>query len=392
MTRRTRTKKRNQQPHRKQKKEEEPDGLAERAGAFAELPEVQLLLCVAILADVAGAAVTAARAPRRRASVFGPAAAAFPGFVNFLYAFELLALATAFKLRMLTHPGLLLDVGIVSVPPASFVSSARRWRYEGRTSRRCRRVWTPSTRLHRHRRERGSTGGTPESEKKREMTPSRRCCFPPRERERKKQKKKTTQALFAADPEGNTNTIRLLGFLRLWRLSRLHETLVAAERTRTEEKAQEARTERERALRAEVERARLEGVAAESANARQRLEKMARAFKDEIDTLNEALVIAARDIAEAADSEIESEAEREGGEVQGRAARAPKDEEGRAAAAEAKSFDALTSWTRRAPTRRRARKRNRLVVGSTARSASWLSRAYSRYKTEISAGRRTVCS
>ena len=32
--------------------EEEPDGLAERAGAFAELPEVQLLLCVAILADV----------------------------------------------------------------------------------------------------------------------------------------------------------------------------------------------------------------------------------------------------------------------------------------------------------------------------------------------------
>ena len=138
-------------------------------------------------------------------------------------------------------------------------------------------------------------------------------------------RKKKTQALFAADPEGNTNTIRLLGFLRLWRLSRLHETLVAAERTRTEEKAQEARTERERALRAEVERARLEGVAAESANARQRLEKMARAFKDEIDTLNEALVIAARDIAEAADSEIESENEREGGDVQEAYARAPKD-------------------------------------------------------------------
>ena len=157
---------------------------------------------------------------------------------------------------------------------------------------------------------------------------------PPRERLRddavdapppQETRKKKTQALFAADPEGNTNTIRLLGFLRLWRLSRLHETLVAAERTRTEEKAQEARTERERALRAEVERARLEGVAAESANARQRLEKMARAFKDEIDTLNEALVIAARDIAEAADSEIESENEREGGDVQEAYARAPKD-------------------------------------------------------------------
>lgn len=178
-------------------------------------------------------------------------------------------------------------------------------------------------------RERGSTGGTPRRvKKKREMTPSRRCCFTATARERKKKtknKKKQTQALFAADPEGNTNTIRLLGFLRLWRLSRLHETLVAAERTRTEEKAQEARTERERALRAEVERARLEGVAAESANARQRLEKMARAFKDEIDTLNEALVIAARDIAEAADSEIESENEREGGDVQEAYVRAPKD-------------------------------------------------------------------
>ena len=111
----------------KAEEEEEPDGLAERAGAFAELPEVQLLLCVAILADVAGAAVTAARDDGAPA-VLVRAAAAFPGFVNFLYAFELLALATAFKLRMLTHPGLLLDVGIVSVPPASFVSSARRWR------------------------------------------------------------------------------------------------------------------------------------------------------------------------------------------------------------------------------------------------------------------------
>ena len=97
----------------KAEEDEEPDGLAERAGAFAELPEVQLLLCVAILADVAGAALTAARDDGAPAFLVR-AAAAFPGFVNFLYAFELLALATAFKLRMLTHPGLLLDVGIVS--------------------------------------------------------------------------------------------------------------------------------------------------------------------------------------------------------------------------------------------------------------------------------------
>ena len=137
----------------KAEEEEEPDGLAERAGAFAELPEVQLLLCVAILADVAGAAVTAARDDGAPAFLVR-AAAAFPGFVNFLYAFELLALATAFKLRMLTHPGLLLDVGIVSVPPASFVFSARRWRYEGRTSRRWRPGWPTSMA---GRRRRGST-------------------------------------------------------------------------------------------------------------------------------------------------------------------------------------------------------------------------------------------
>lgn len=99
--------------------------LAERAGAFAELPEVQLLLCVAILVDVAGASVTAARDEAPPFLV--RAAAAFPGFANFLFAFELLALTTAFKLRILTHPGLLLDVCIVAVRPASpFVSGSCR--------------------------------------------------------------------------------------------------------------------------------------------------------------------------------------------------------------------------------------------------------------------------
>ena len=122
--------------------EEEPDGLAERAGAFAELPEVQLLLCVAILADVAGAALTAARDDGAPAFLVR-AAAAFPGFVNFLYAFELLALATAFKLRMLTHPGLLLDVGIVS---ARHRRPLVYWRVDGVFGAA---LWPWSTRLQR---------------------------------------------------------------------------------------------------------------------------------------------------------------------------------------------------------------------------------------------------
>lgn len=127
--------------------------------------------------------------------------------------------------------------------------------------------------------------------------------------------------MFASDKE-----VRLLGFARLWRLSRLHETLVSSERERTAAARKTATAEQERSLRVEVERARLEGVVAENSNARARLEKMCRAFKDEIgsppasflfffdrmtrpvvDTLNEALVIAARDIAETADSEFESE-------------------------------------------------------------------------------------
>ena len=204
----------------KAEEEEEPDGLAERAGAFAELPEVQLLLCVAILADVAGAAVTAARDDGAPAFLVR-AAAAFPGFVNFLYAFELLALATAFKLRMLTHPGLLLDVGIVSVPPASFVSSARRWRYEGRTSRRCRQMSG--------RRRRGSTAIARERLNWREMTPSRRAgpgrssrrmaridwTSTPQERERKKKQKKQNTGPLRRRPRRQHQHDPPLGLLKV---------------------------------------------------------------------------------------------------------------------------------------------------------------------------------
>ena len=136
----------------KAEEDEEPDGLAERAGAFAELPEVQLLLCVAILADVAGAALTAARDDGAPAFLVR-AAAAFPGFVNFLYAFELLALATAFKLRMLTHPGLLLDVGIVSARRRRpLFGSGASMAYGGSALALAVYpvdVWTPSTGLHR---------------------------------------------------------------------------------------------------------------------------------------------------------------------------------------------------------------------------------------------------
>ena len=137
----------------KAEEDEEPDGLAERAGAFAELPEVQLLLCVAILADVAGAALTAARDDGAPAFLVR-AAAAFPGFVNFLYAFELLALATAFKLRMLTHPGLLLDVGIVSarhLRPMVYCRVDGVWGGASMASGMAHIDWTQSTRLHRHR-------------------------------------------------------------------------------------------------------------------------------------------------------------------------------------------------------------------------------------------------
>ena len=150
---------------------------SERAGAFAELHETQLVMTLLIVADLAastflllfdchGTAI-AARLPAGAAKLLE----SFTGFTTFLFFFELCALVVAFQERFFLHPGYAIDVVVAAL---------------------CLRA----------------------------------------------------EIMLDGDKE-----VRLLGFLRLWRLSRLHETLNSAERAKTEEAEAAMIQEQERALR-----------------------------------------------------------------------------------------------------------------------------------------------
>ena len=150
---------------------------SERAGAFAELHETQLVMTLLIVADLAastflllfdchGTAI-AAQLPTSAAKLLE----SFTGFTTFLFFFELCALVVAFQERFFLHPGYAIDVVVAAL---------------------CLRA----------------------------------------------------EIMLDGDKE-----VRLLGFLRLWRLSRLHETLNSAERAKTEEAEAAMIQEQERALR-----------------------------------------------------------------------------------------------------------------------------------------------
>ncbi|KAJ1451089.1 hypothetical protein M885DRAFT_530688 [Pelagophyceae sp. CCMP2097] len=109
----------------------------------------------------------------------------------------------------------------------------------------------------------------------------------------------------------SSKELRLLGILRTWRIIRLNGTLVAAVEAELETARRSSYGDKERAALVEAEFQRLEETMRVETISKKRMEQMCRAYKDEVDTLNEALKIAARDIAEAADSELESEEEEE---------------------------------------------------------------------------------
>ena len=67
----------------------------------------------------------------------------------------------------------------------------------------------------------------------------------------------------------------------------------------------------QRAVQQQAEKARIEDMLKREIEAKKRVELMLRSYKDEVETLNEALKIAALDIAEAAGSEMGSEEEDE---------------------------------------------------------------------------------
>jgi phosphate starvation-inducible membrane PsiE len=94
---------------------------SERAGAFAELHETQLVMTLLIVADLAastflllfdchGTAI-AARLPAGAAKLLE----SFTGFTTFLFFFELCALVVAFQERFFLHPGYAIDVVVAAL-------------------------------------------------------------------------------------------------------------------------------------------------------------------------------------------------------------------------------------------------------------------------------------
>uniref|UniRef100_A0A7S3JQG0 Hydrogen voltage-gated channel 1 n=1 Tax=Aureoumbra lagunensis TaxID=44058 RepID=A0A7S3JQG0_9STRA len=106
---------------------------------------------------------------------------------------------------------------------------------------------------------------------------------------------------------GTTSALRLIGIARIWRLYRLHEAIIARVRNETNQISTLLETERMKCLRLELELATAQTSVRQANDAKLRLEHMCKAYKDEIDTLNEALAIAAMDVAEAGDDELNEE-------------------------------------------------------------------------------------
>lgn len=115
--------------------------------------------------------------------------------------------------------------------------------------------------------------------------------------------------LHAEITTGGRRQWRLLNFARLWRLWRLNDTMVSEAKRETEKAQADALFHQETLLKEKIEKVRLENALQEASASRKRLEAMCRAYKDEIDTLNEALAIAAMDIADSAVDLEENESE-----------------------------------------------------------------------------------
>jgi len=102
---------------------------------------------------------------------------------------------------------------------------------------------------------------------------------------------------------GSGVQFRLLSIFRFWRFMRLISARVAIERE-AHEKTRALLTDKEgslRALQGEVRRA--EEELEKEKDARRAVDEMLMSYKDEVDTLNEALKIAAMDIAEVAEAD-----------------------------------------------------------------------------------------
>ncbi|CAM9596355.1 unnamed protein product [Hapterophycus canaliculatus] len=107
-------------------------------------------------------------------------------------------------------------------------------------------------------------------------------------------------ACLYAELAGKGKGVRLLGALRVWRVARVMNTLLLSAEGAHEQTRDTLRLAEKSTQDIETDRRRLQETLRREVEARKRVDKMLRGYKDEVvETLNEALKIAAMDIATA---------------------------------------------------------------------------------------------
>lgn len=102
---------------------------------------------------------------------------------------------------------------------------------------------------------------------------------------------------------GNGKETRLLNIFRFWRVARLVNALVGVEKELHEETKELLQLKDVEMKKVESESRRIAGEFAKEKEARDAIEEMLQNYKNEVETLNEALKIAAMDIAEVAQAD-----------------------------------------------------------------------------------------
>ena len=119
------------------------------------------------------------------------------------------------------------------------------------------------------------------------------------------------------EANGESRGVRVLGMFRMWRLIRLVNTLLAKKDKEMDRTLDDWQADQQLLEEARVEISRLEDSIRRELDSKKRIETMLKSYKDEVETLNEALKIAALDIANAAGDQLLSDEEGEDEEFSG---------------------------------------------------------------------------
>ncbi|GMI60607.1 hypothetical protein ScalyP_jg8171 [Parmales sp. scaly parma] len=115
-----------------------------------------------------------------------------------------------------------------------------------------------------------------------------------------------------AEVKGVGKEVRMLNFFRVWRLIRLVNSMLGEAKAEHNDTLGVLRLEQTKYKELQVERVLLQDSLQREAEARKSVEQMLKGYKDEVETLSEALKIAALDVAESARDEFLEEEEEEG--------------------------------------------------------------------------------